>query len=68
MVNTHTGSVVEKKSINFPIVKGMLIETDDDTSSKPMAMSKGLRSGFAREIIFLNDEADRGDFLNVEDS
>jgi hypothetical protein len=58
--------VVEKKSINFPIVKGMLIDTEDETNSNPTAMSSGFRSGRARETIFQSDEADLGDFLKIE--
>ena len=56
----------EKKSINFPIVKGILMETEDETSSSPTAMSNGFRSGCARETIFQNDEADLGAFLKTE--
>lgn len=57
---------MEKKSISFPIVKGILMETDDDTSSNPTAMSNGFRSGWASETIFQSDEADLGDFLKTE--
>ncbi|KAG6857745.1 hypothetical protein H0H87_004161 [Tephrocybe sp. NHM501043] len=56
----------EKKSINFPIVKGMLMDTEDETKSSPMAMRRGFRSGFARDTIFRNDDADWGDFLKSE--
>jgi hypothetical protein len=47
----------EKKSINFPIVKGTLMDTEDDTSSKPMACSSGFLSGFARDMILRKEDA-----------
>ena len=62
----RTGVVKEKKSINFPIVKGILMETEDEISSNPTAMSNGFRSGCAREAIFQNDDADLEDFLKPE--
>lgn len=65
-MGTRTGFVVEKKSISFPIVNGILIETEDETSNNPIAMSNGFRSGFAREMIFRNDEAVSGDFLKSD--
>lgn len=42
------------------------METEDETSSNPTAMSSGFRSGRARETIFQSDEADLGDFLKIE--
>ena len=52
-----TTFVEEKKSINLPTVKGMLIETEEDTRSNPIAASKGFFSGFARDTILPNDDA-----------
>lgn len=68
IIEIHTGLVVEKKSINFPIVNGMLIETEDETSNNPIAMSRGFRSGLARATIFRKDDAVSGDFLKIEGS
>jgi hypothetical protein len=47
------------------MVNGMLIETEDETSSNPTAMNNGFRSGLARETIFQSDEADFGDLLKI---
>jgi hypothetical protein len=57
MVHAHTGVAEEKKSMSFPMVNGMLMDTDEETKSRPIAAAKGLRSGFASETIFLNDDA-----------
>lgn len=65
-IERHTGSAEEKKSISLPIVKGMLIETDEDTSSNPIAVARGFRSGFASPTIFRKDDADLGVSANVE--
>jgi hypothetical protein len=51
-----TGFVDEKKSMSLPTVNGTLIETADETKSRPTAMSSGFFSGLARDIIFLNDD------------
>lgn len=59
----RTGVVEEKKSISFPIVKGILMETEDETRSSPTAKSSGFRSGRARETIFQSDETDLVDLL-----
>jgi len=42
------------------------METEDETSSNPTAMSNGFRSGWASETIFQSDEADLVDFLKIE--
>ena len=42
------GVVDAKKSISFPIVKGMLIDTAEETKRSPMAVRRGFCSGFAR--------------------
>ena len=47
---------MEKKSINLPTVNGMLIDMDEETSKRPIAMRRGFLSGFAREIIFRKDD------------
>jgi hypothetical protein len=49
--------VDEKKSINFPIVNGTLMDTEDDTSSRLTACNRGFLSGFARDIIFGKEDA-----------
>jgi len=51
-----TGFVVEKKSINLPMVKGTLMETADDMSSNPIAIVSGFHSGLARATIFRKDD------------
>jgi hypothetical protein len=43
--------------MSFPTVKGMLIETEDETSNKPTANERGFFSGFAKAAIFRNDDA-----------
>jgi hypothetical protein len=60
----RTGVVAEKKSMIFPMVKGMLMDTDEDTSSNPTAANRGFRSGFASIIIFRNEDAFRGALEN----
>jgi hypothetical protein len=62
----HTGSADEKKSISFPIVKGMLIETDEDTSSNPIAVTRGLRSGLASATILRKEDTELAGSANVE--
>lgn len=62
----HTGLVVAKKSISFPIVKGTLIETEDETSSSPMAVRRGFFSGLARATTLRKDDVDWGDFLKSD--
>ena len=39
------------------MVKGILIDTDDETSSSPMAIPSGFFSGLASATIFRNDDA-----------
>lgn len=46
-----TGLVDEKKSINLPMVKGILIDTAEEINNSPMAMSSGFLSGLARAKI-----------------
>jgi hypothetical protein len=60
--------VVEKKSMSFPIVNGMLMETEDEINNNPIATSKGFRSGLASAAIFRKEEAVSGDFLKIEGS
>ena len=43
--------------MSFPTVKGMLIETEDETSNKPTANVRGFFSGLAKATIFRNDDA-----------
>jgi len=43
--------------MSFPTVNGILIETEDETSSKPTANVRGLFSGLAKATIFRNDDA-----------
>lgn len=38
-------------------MKGILIETDEETSRSPMAIPKGFFSGLANATIFRNDDA-----------
>jgi len=38
------------------MVKGTLIETAEETSNSPIAIDRGLLSGFARETIFRNED------------
>jgi hypothetical protein len=52
-----TGSLVEKKSMSLPIVKGMVMETEDDAKSSPVAMRRGFFSSFARDAIFRKEDA-----------
>jgi hypothetical protein len=54
--NGISGFVEEKKSINFPIVNGTLIATEEDTSNKPTASSRGFFSCLASATIFRNEE------------
>lgn len=51
-----TGDSEVKKSINFPTVSGILIDTLEETSNSPIAIVRGLRSGFARENILRKDD------------
>jgi hypothetical protein len=60
-----TGFVVEKKSINLPIVKGTLMETADEVSSNTIAMVSGFHSGLARATIFRKDDALSGTFVVI---
>ena len=60
-----TGLVEEKKSMSFPIANGMLIDTEDETRSNPMAVMRGLRSGFAKASIFWNDDALAGSLEKI---
>ena len=53
-----TGSVVVKKSMSFPTVKGMLSDTVDDTRSKPIAIVKGFLSGLVSATILRSEAAD----------
>ena len=41
--------------MSFPTVKGMLNETDEETSNSPMAVKRGRRSGRARAMILRNE-------------
>ena len=63
-----TGPVDEKKSMSFPMVKGTLMETAEDTKSNPTAMSKGFRSGFASATILLKDDFPCESLLNACDN
>lgn len=47
------------------MVKGMLIDTEDETKSKPMAIISGFRSGLARDTIFRKEDAVGGGWANV---
>jgi hypothetical protein len=47
------------------MVNGMLIDTEDETKSKPMAISNGFRSGLARDMIFRNEDAVGGEWVNI---
>ena len=51
-----TGCGDAKKSMSFPMVKGIDRETDEDTTSRLMADRSALRSGRARRAIFPIDE------------
>ena len=51
-----TGLVEEKKSINFPTVKGTLIDTAEDINNSPIAMSNGFFSGLARAKILRKED------------
>jgi hypothetical protein len=59
-VEIRTGVEEEKKSISFPMVKGMLIDTEDETKSNPIAIPSGFRSGFAKPTIFRSEEVVSG--------
>jgi len=63
---TLTGFEVEKKSISLPTVNGILIDMDDDTSKRPVAMRRGFLSGLAREIIFRKDDRFEGELEDPE--
>lgn len=41
------------------------MDTEDETRSKPMAISSGFRSGLARDTIFRNEDAVGGGWMNV---
>ncbi len=62
----RTGLGEEKKSISFPIVNGMLMDTAEEASKRPMAISSGLRSGFAKATIFRKDEGPWGPLRKME--
>jgi hypothetical protein len=47
------------------MVKGMLMDTEDETKSKPIAIDSGFRSGLARATIFRNEDAVGGALENV---
>jgi len=47
------------------MVKGMLMDTEDETKSKPIAIDSGLFSGLARATIFRNEDAVGGALANV---
>jgi len=61
-----TGLGDAKKSISLPIVKGTLIDTADESSRRPMAISKGFRSGLASANIRCIDETDLGPFPSFD--
>ena len=46
------------------MVKGMLIDTEDETNSRPIAISNDFCSGLARDTIFRNEDAVGGVFMN----
>jgi hypothetical protein len=50
------GLVEAKKSISFPTENGMLIETVEDMSSRPMAIDRGFFSGLANATILRKDD------------
>ena len=54
--NIPTGLDEEKKSINLPIVKGILIDTVEEANNSPIAMSNGFFSGLARAKILRKEE------------
>ena len=43
--------------MSFPMVNGMLMDTEEEMKSRPIAIARGLRSGLASATIFLNDDA-----------
>lgn len=45
----------EKKSMSFPIVSGINMETEDETMSRPMASVSGLLSGRASSTSLRRD-------------
>ena len=48
------------------MVNGILMDTAEEASRRPIAMSSGLRSGFAKATIFLKDEAPCGPLRKME--
>ena len=64
--NVLTGLGEEKKSINLPMVNGTLIDTAEEMSNSPMAMSNGFLSGLARAKILRTEEAFCGVLLKID--
>ena len=63
--NILTGFEEEKKSINFPMVKGILMDTAEEINNSPTAMSNGFLSGFARAKILRKEEIFCGVLLRI---
>jgi hypothetical protein len=55
----------EKKSINFPMVKGILIDTAEEINNSPTAMNNGFLSGLARAKILRKEETFCGVLLRI---
>lgn len=60
-----TGLDEEKKSINLPMVKGILIDTAEEINNSPTAMSSGFLSGLARAKILRKEETFCGVLLRI---
>ena len=63
--NILTGLDEEKKSINFPMVKGILIDTAEEINRSPMAMNNDFLSGLARAKILRKEETFCGVLLRI---
>ena len=63
--NILTGLDEEKKSINFPMVKGILIDTAEEINKSPMAMNNDFLSGLARAKILRKEETFCGVLLRI---
>ena len=64
--NMLTGLGEEKKSINLPMVKGILIDTAEEINNSPTAMSNGLLSGLARANILRKEDTFCGVLLKID--
>lgn len=54
----RTGFAIEKKSISFPIVNGIDMDTLDEINRSPTAVINVFRSGFARDAILRSEVED----------